>query len=83
MPAEPGSLVAPIEGHPNMVGDEILRRSVKKTLTIPYWLNEAAERHHINFSRFCRKPSENGWEAMRTWGSIPSLPEWEDWSSFP
>jgi predicted RNase H-like HicB family nuclease len=25
-------------------------RAVKKTLTIPSWLNEAAEKHHINFS---------------------------------
>lgn len=25
-------------------------RSVKKTLTIPEWLNEEAERNHINFS---------------------------------
>ena len=27
------------------------RKSVKKTLTIPYWLNERAERKKINFSR--------------------------------
>ena len=26
-------------------------RYVKKTLSIPYWLNVAAEREHINFSR--------------------------------
>ncbi|MCL1806359.1 MAG: type II toxin-antitoxin system HicB family antitoxin [Oscillospiraceae bacterium] len=25
-------------------------RYVKKTLSIPYWLNAAAEQHHINFS---------------------------------
>jgi len=25
-------------------------RFVKKTLSIPYWLNAAAEQHHINFS---------------------------------
>jgi predicted RNase H-like HicB family nuclease len=25
-------------------------RSVKKTLSIPYWLNAAAEKEHINFS---------------------------------
>ena len=42
---------APVEGRPDMVGDEIRNRSVKKTLTIPYWLNEAAERNHVNFSQ--------------------------------
>lgn len=26
-------------------------QSVKKTLSLPYWLNEAAENAHINFSR--------------------------------
>jgi predicted RNase H-like HicB family nuclease len=51
LPAEPGSFVAPVEGHPEMVGDEIRNRAVKKTLTIPYWLNEAAEAQRINFSQ--------------------------------
>jgi hypothetical protein len=32
-----------------MVRDEIRNRTVKKTLTIPYWLNEAAEARHVNF----------------------------------
>jgi len=26
------------------------KKSIKKTLTIPYWLNELAEKKHINFS---------------------------------
>jgi hypothetical protein len=34
-----------------MVGDEIRNRAVKKTLTIPCWLNEAAEARHVNFSQ--------------------------------
>jgi predicted RNase H-like HicB family nuclease len=51
IPAEYGAFVAPVEGRPDMVGDEIRNRSVKKTLTIPYWLNEAAERNHVNFSQ--------------------------------
>lgn len=51
LPAESGAFVAPVEGRPDMVGDEIRNRSVKKTLTIPYWLNEAAERNHVNFSQ--------------------------------
>ena len=34
-----------------MAEDDIRNRSVKKTLTIPYWLNEAAEENKINFSQ--------------------------------
>jgi hypothetical protein len=51
IPAEQGAFVAPVEGRPEMVGDEIRNRAVKKTLTIPYWLNEAAEAQHVNFSQ--------------------------------
>jgi len=49
--AESGAFVAPVEGRPDMMRDAIRNRSVKKTLTIPYWLNEEAERNHINFSQ--------------------------------
>lgn len=49
--AETGTFVSPVEGHPDMARDEIRNRSVKKTLTIPYWLNEAAERNKVNFSQ--------------------------------
>jgi predicted RNase H-like HicB family nuclease len=51
LPVEEGAFIAPIEGRPDMVGDQIRNRSIKKTLTIPYWLNEAAEAQHINFSQ--------------------------------
>jgi hypothetical protein len=51
LPAEDGAFVSPVEGRPDMVRDEVLNRSVKKTLTIPYWLNEAAERNKVNFSQ--------------------------------
>jgi predicted RNase H-like HicB family nuclease len=51
IPAEERAFVAPVEGRPDMVGDEIRNRSVKKTLTIPFWLNEAAEESNINFSQ--------------------------------
>jgi len=30
-------------------------RAVKKTLTIPEWLNEEAEKNHINFSSVLQK----------------------------
>jgi predicted RNase H-like HicB family nuclease len=33
-----------------MYRDPFKNRAVKKTLTIPAWLNEAAEREHVNFS---------------------------------
>ena len=51
LPQEEGAFVSPVEGRPDMVRDEIRNRSVKKTLTIPYWLNEEAERDKINFSQ--------------------------------
>jgi predicted RNase H-like HicB family nuclease len=51
LPVEPDAFISPVEGRPDMARDEIRNRSVKKTLTIPYWLNEAAERNNINFSQ--------------------------------
>lgn len=40
-----------VEGRPDMVGEVIRNKAVKKTLTIPYWMNEEAERLNINFSQ--------------------------------
>jgi predicted RNase H-like HicB family nuclease len=51
LPAEEGAFIAPVEGRPDMVRDEIRNRSIKKTLTLPNWLNEEAERQHVNFSK--------------------------------
>ncbi len=48
---EENSFIALVEGRPDLVAAEIRNRSVKKTLTLPYWLNEEAERLHINFSQ--------------------------------
>jgi len=31
--------------------DAIENRSIKKTLTLPKWLNDAAEQNHVNFSQ--------------------------------
>lgn len=31
--------------------DEMSEKSVKKTLTIPQWLNDIAEEHNVNYSR--------------------------------
>jgi predicted RNase H-like HicB family nuclease len=51
IPSEEGAFIALVEGHPDMIRDELKSRSVKKTLTIPSWMNEEAERRRINFSQ--------------------------------
>ena len=48
---EAGDFVMPIEIFPELVKNEIESKAVKKTLTIPYWLNELAEKNQINFSQ--------------------------------
>lgn len=51
LPNEPGAFISPVEGRPDMVRDEIRNHAVKKTLTIPYWLDEEAKQAGINFSQ--------------------------------
>jgi len=48
---EAGDFVMPIEVFPDLVKNEIESKAVKKTLTIPFWLNELAEKNQINFSQ--------------------------------
>ena len=48
---EASDFVMPIEVFPELVKNEIESKAVKKTLTIPYWLNELAEQNQINFSQ--------------------------------
>lgn len=38
-----------------LVRDEMANKSVKKTLTIPKWLNDAAEKHHVNYSHILQE----------------------------
>jgi predicted RNase H-like HicB family nuclease len=52
---EPGSALALVEGRPDVVKAELRNRSVKKTLTIPYWINQEAERLHLNFSQILQE----------------------------
>ena len=33
-----------------LVRDEMEKRAVKKTLTVPKWLNDIAEKNKVNFS---------------------------------
>ena len=57
MPAGPAARLAgaraipPVEGRPATIRNEIRNRSVKKTLALCFWLDEEAERYHINFSQ--------------------------------
>ena len=47
---ETDSFVMPIEIYLDLVKNDMENRAVKKTLTILYWLNEAAEKENVNFS---------------------------------
>ena len=45
------TFVVPVKAYMPLIREELANKSVKKTLTIPYWLNKAAESSHINFSQ--------------------------------
>ncbi|WP_036121816.1 type II toxin-antitoxin system HicB family antitoxin [Lysinibacillus sphaericus] len=46
-----GAFISIIEVRTDYIRDEIENKAVKKTLTIPKWLNDAAENENINFSQ--------------------------------
>ncbi|CAB3395079.1 type II toxin-antitoxin system HicB family antitoxin [Kyrpidia spormannii] len=46
-----GAFVTLIQARTEPIHDEMKNRAVKKTLTIPKWLNDAAEKEGINFSQ--------------------------------
>lgn len=46
-----GALVIPIEVDTKLARIKFENQSVKKTLTIPYWLDEMAKENNINFSQ--------------------------------
>ncbi len=46
-----GAFINLIEVYMPPVRDEMANKSVNKTVTIPRWLNEAAEKANINFSQ--------------------------------
>ncbi|MFC0298876.1 type II toxin-antitoxin system HicB family antitoxin [Geobacillus jurassicus] len=46
-----GAFVSMIEAWTDYIRDEMENKSIKKTLTIPKWLNDAAEAEGINFSQ--------------------------------
>ncbi len=49
--AAAGAFVTLIQARTEPIHDEMKNRSVKKTLTIPQWLNNEAEKAGINFSQ--------------------------------
>jgi predicted RNase H-like HicB family nuclease len=49
-PDTDGCIVSPVSVYMDIVKNTIENHAVKKTLTIPYWLNELAEEQNINFS---------------------------------
>ncbi|MFJ7407050.1 MULTISPECIES: type II toxin-antitoxin system HicB family antitoxin [unclassified Lysinibacillus] len=46
-----GAFISIVEVRTDYIRDEIENKAVKKTLTIPKWLNDAAEKENINFSQ--------------------------------
>lgn len=46
-----GAFVTMVEVWMDLVRDEMQNKAVKKTLTIPKWLNDAAEKEGVNFSQ--------------------------------
>lgn len=50
MEIPPGAFIALVEAWTDIVRDEIENKAIKKTLTIPKWLNDIAEREKVNFS---------------------------------
>lgn len=48
---EANQVVVLIKANMRLARMEISNKAVKKTLTVPYWLNEVAEAHHVNFSQ--------------------------------
>ncbi|MCL2009029.1 MAG: type II toxin-antitoxin system HicB family antitoxin, partial [Synergistaceae bacterium] len=51
-PSDIRKIQAPDDAFVSLVEADLIKKSqaVKKTLTIPSWLNEIAEKKHINFS---------------------------------
>ena len=50
LPRDEDAFVVLIEAWTDIVREEMENKAIKKTLTIPKWLNEAAEKEGINFS---------------------------------
>lgn len=53
------SFITLIEAYMPLVRNQMLNKAVKKTLTIPKWLNDLAEQHNINFSQLLQDSLKN------------------------
>lgn len=53
--ANPGAFVTLIHARTEPIRDEVMNRAVKKTLTLPRWLNDAAEEAGLNFSQVLQR----------------------------
>ncbi len=53
------SFITLIEAYMPLVRNQMLNKAVKKTLTIPKWLNDLAEEHNINFSQLLQDSIKN------------------------
>lgn len=54
-----GGFVTVVEAWMDLVRDEMASRAVKKTLTVPKWLNDKAEEKKINFSQVLQVALKN------------------------
>ena len=59
MPCEEGEFISMIVADTDSYRRQMDSRSVKKTLTIPAWLNHRAEEAHINFSSLLQEALKN------------------------
>ncbi|MFZ3131122.1 MAG: type II toxin-antitoxin system HicB family antitoxin [Desulfosporosinus sp.] len=50
IPLVTDAFVTVVEAWMALIRDEVANKAIKKTLTIPKWLNDAAEQEHVNFS---------------------------------
>ena len=50
IPIKSDSFVTLIEVYMPLIRDEMLNKSIKKTLTVPKWLNDLGEQKRVNFS---------------------------------
>lgn len=54
-----GGFITLIQVWMSPIRDEMANRAVKKTLTIPKWLNDIAERERVNFSHILQAALKN------------------------
>jgi predicted RNase H-like HicB family nuclease len=65
IPVNDDQVVVLIRANMRLARMEMSNKAVKKTLTIPYWLNEMAEAHNVNFSQVLQ-------EALKDTLGLPS-----------